>query len=155
MKRVLVILCLGLLLLNCNSKAVEKPDNLLTENQMVNILYDLYVVNAMKSTNYQYLTERGITASAYVYDKYDIDSLQFATSDKYYASDLEEYEKIYMQVANRLQKSKAEVDTLLMKNPEDALKVNVVKPNVTPFNKDSIRRKRPLEKVLFNDGTKN
>ena len=112
MKKALSLLGLALLLMNCKTNAVEKPDDLLTENQMVDILYDLNVVNAMNSTNHQYLSDRGISASSYVYAKYKIDSLQFVNSDHYYASDLEEYEKIYQQVSERLQQNKAEIDSL-------------------------------------------
>lgn len=155
MKKALSILSLALLLINCKTNAVEKPDDLLTEKQMVDILYDLNIINAMKSTNYQYLSDRGITASKYVYAKYKIDSLQFANSDQYYASDIEEYEKIYNQVSERLQKNKAEIDSLLKKNPEDPSKINVVKPKPKPINIDSIRTKRPIQKLLFNNTTKN
>ena len=155
MKKALSLLGLALLLMNCKTNAVEKPDDLLTENQMVDILYDLNVVNAMNSTNHQYLSDRGITASSYVYAKYKIDSLQFVNSDHYYASDLEEYEKIYQQVSERLQQNKAEIDSLLKKNPEDQVKINVANPNTTPIKPDSMRRKRPLKKILFNNSSKN
>jgi hypothetical protein len=154
MRKIVVFLCFGLLICSCNSNPIEKPENLLTKNQMVDILYDLYVLNAISTSDYMYFRDRNIIPSRYIYKKYNIDSLQFATSDKYYASDLEEYEKIYERVTERLQSNKVEVDSLLKISPESEIEVVSPKPK-RPIKVDSLQKKRRNGKSLLNDTVKN
>jgi hypothetical protein len=80
--------------------------------------------------------------------------LQFTTSDKYYASDLEEYEKIYKIVTDRLQSDKVEVDSLLKISPESEIEVVSPSPK-SPIKVDSLRKKRRNGKLIFNDTVKN
>ena len=153
MKRLLLIISICLLLLNCESKPVEKPEDLISKDKMVDILYDLYVVNAIKSSNAKYLNELHITPANYIYQKYKVDSLQFSRSDRYYATDVDDYEKLYQRVTTRLQERKAAIDTLISKNPEETVKKNDTL--VAPFKtRDSLSKKRALKKGLFkaNDG---
>ncbi|RZJ25440.1 MAG: DUF4296 domain-containing protein [Flavobacterium sp.] len=90
-----------ILLAACGKPVVEKPANLIAEETMVDILYDLSLLDAMKSQSPQKL-QLAKDADTYVYKKYKIDSLQFANSSKYYASDLKEFRKIYDKVNDRL-----------------------------------------------------
>jgi len=103
-------------LLSCNDTLLEKPDNLIPEDKMVEILKDLAIVNAAKSTNVAVLHENNIEPMTYIFEKYGIDSLQFVESDRYYASIPPEYEKIYKKV-----EAKLEMQT---KAIEEAKKVN-------------------------------
>ena len=73
---------------------------------MVDILYDLSVINAAKSTNPAILEEYGVEAMPYIYDKYGVDSITFVNSDTYYASRPQDYEDIYSRVEARLEKEK-------------------------------------------------
>ncbi len=157
MKKTLLIFTLCFLLLNCDSKAVKKPDNLISEDQMVAILYDLYVINAIKTYKNQYLIDNKITPDKYIYKKYKIDSLQFAQSDQYYASDVEDYEKLYQRVTKKLEQDKAEMDSLVKKFPETRKKPSAVEPESTPLKiRDSLRNSRALRSQLFkNDTVKN
>lgn len=149
MRKLLLLLALGLLLLNCNSSAIEKPKDLLSKDQMVDILYDLYVVNAIKTTDMLYLVDRNVTPAKYILHKYKVDSVQFSQSDRYYASDVEEYEKIYQRVTEKLQVNKAALDSLISKNPikvseKDTTKRVLILPNKQKFKKglllkDSVR----------------
>lgn len=157
MKKILLIFTLCFLLLNCDSKAVEKPDNLISEDQMVSILYDLYIINAIKTNQNQYLVDNKITPDKYIYKKYKIDSLQFAQSDQYYASDVEEYEKLYQRVTKKLEQDKAEMDSLVKKFPEPGKKPATVKPTSTPLQiRDSLKNSRKIGASLFKkENTKN
>ena len=103
-------------LLSCNDTLLEKPDNLIPEDKMVEILKDLAIVNAAKSTNVAVLHENNIEPMTYIFEKHGIDSLQFVESDRYYASIPPEYEKIYKKV-----EAKLEMQT---KAIEEAKKVN-------------------------------
>lgn len=145
-----------MLLLNCNSSAVEKPKNLIDQDEMVNIFYDLYVANAMYSTDAKYFADRDLTPAKYVYKKYKIDSLEFAQNDHYYASDVVNYEKIFSSVTERLQKDKALVDTLIAKSPEVASKKIQKKTASTPLQlRDSLRKKRLFKLQTNMDEVKN
>ena len=93
---------IGMLVLACNEKVIEPPENLIPQDAMINILYDLSVLNAAKNTNPDVLNENGIETMEYLYTKYSIDSVQFVKSDLYYASVPLEYEKIYKAVQARL-----------------------------------------------------
>ena len=104
-----------IILLGCNEKTVEKPENLIAKEQMADILYDLAIINAAKKINPNYLIERNIESMPFIFKKYGIDSAQFSRSDIYYASIPEEYEAIYKNVEARLEKEKSEFDEIKSK----------------------------------------
>lgn len=95
----------GILLLvsGCGDEAVKKPDNLIEKDKMVDIIYDLSLVEAIRSQRPTVFEKNNINPNTYIYKKYGIDSLQFAKSNEYYASDIKGYKKIYEEVSKRLQ----------------------------------------------------
>ncbi len=95
-----LIICL----LSCNDTLLEKPDNLIPEDKMVEVLKDLAIVNAAKSTSIAVLYDNDIEPMAYIFKKHGIDSLQFVESDRYYASLPPEYERIYKKVESELER---------------------------------------------------
>ena len=123
MKKSIILFLCALSLLGCNNSVVEKPDNLIDKDEMVDIIYDLSLLEGIRSSNYNSLKERGINPAKYVYKKYNIDSLQFAKSDRYYASDIEVYAKIYEKVTARLENEKKLVDSLAKVNPDPIKKM--------------------------------
>ncbi|MBT9188207.1 DUF4296 domain-containing protein [Zobellia russellii] len=90
-------------IISCNEQLLEKPENLIPREQMVAILQDLAVVNAAKTTNMQVLRDNDVEPMDYIFEKYNIDSLQLVESDRYYASLPVEYEKIYKEVEANLE----------------------------------------------------
>lgn len=104
MKKLYAFSILILFLLSCNENLIEKPDNLIPKEKMVEVLKDLAIVNAAKSTNVAVLQDNGIEPMAYIFEKHGIDSVQFVESDRYYASIPPEYEKIYKEVEAKLEK---------------------------------------------------
>lgn len=111
MKIVIALLSI-LLLVSCGNSVTDKPDRLIDEPVMVDIFYDLSLLEAIKAVNPISLETNSITTNEYIYKKYTIDSLQFAQSNQYYASDLKRYKKIYEKVNQRLAEKKAALDTL-------------------------------------------
>ncbi|MCK0188848.1 DUF4296 domain-containing protein [Arenibacter sp. F20364] len=101
MPKYLVVIFLGLLF-SCNEKVVEKPENLIPEDKMAAILYDISLLNAGKIINESILNEYDIEPMGYIYTKYGIDSVQFVKSDTYYAAMPTIYEAIYTKVQDRL-----------------------------------------------------
>ena len=89
--------------LGCQNAPIEKPDNLIDQDKMVDIMFDINVLEAMKSQTTLVLEANKINPNTYIYKKYNIDSLQFAKSDKYYASDVKKYKEIFDAVNKRIE----------------------------------------------------
>jgi hypothetical protein len=96
----------------CNQLVVQKPDNLIEEDKMVDIIYDLALLEAIKSSNPQSLVHRKINQATYIYKRHKIDSLQFDQSDRYYASDINNYSKMYERVGKRIENNKTAIDSI-------------------------------------------
>ena len=64
------MLSLALFLASCNHNAVEKPENLIEEEVMTNILYDLSIMEAMKSQNPYAPQNQSINPKEYIFKKY-------------------------------------------------------------------------------------
>ena len=94
-------------LLGCNEQTIEKPENLISKDQMIEIIYDLAIINAARKTNPARLADRNIEPMPFIYEKHGIDSVQFVQSDIYYASIPNEYEAIYKIVEARLESEKS------------------------------------------------
>lgn len=123
----LLLICLSLLS-SCNDE-VQKPEKLFSKEQMVDMIYDLTILEAIKVNNPIFLEDNNIDPYTYIYKKYKIDSLQFVQNNKYYASDIKEYAKIYEKVQQRIEQNKSEVDTLLKKESSK---------KSPPISKDSV-----------------
>lgn len=114
MKKIAIFLSV-LVLFACSDTAVEKPDQLISEDKMVDIFYDLAVLDAMRTQKPLALSEKNINVDGYIYKKYDIDSLQFAQSNRYYASEIKLYKKMYERVGKRLRNNIVKIDPSLKK----------------------------------------
>ena len=79
---------------SCNNAAVEKPNNLLEEDEMVDMIYDLSLLDAMRNQG-SFSQKKYPTSTEFLKQKYKIDSLTFAKNTLYYASDLKKYKRIY------------------------------------------------------------
>lgn len=122
-----ILLLLALLALGCGKPAVEKPDNLIDQQTMANIIYDLAVIEAMKTQDVALI---GNASSDYVYKKYKVDSLRFVRSNQYYAAQIDQYKKIYEKVDARLAAEKNTADSIAKKTrpmPKPASDVPQVK----------------------------
>ncbi|MDK2771652.1 MAG: DUF4296 domain-containing protein [Flavobacterium sp.] len=104
MNKILRIAILGLLIsfTACKNKAVEKPDNLLSEDKMINIIYDIAILQAADNYKPINLSDAGVKVNNYIYKKYNIDSTTYYQNHKYYASDVNNYKKIYKKVLEKI-----------------------------------------------------
>jgi hypothetical protein len=114
MKKIMLALCLVLTLFSCQNSVIEKPAKPIDEAVMIDILYDLSLMEAIKSQN---IADSGnvINSSQYIYKKYKIDSLQFVQNNKFYASDVENYKKMFEKVKARLENDANKLDTIMKK----------------------------------------
>lgn len=132
MKKQAVIL-LSILAIACNSNTIfEKPKDLISEEEMVLLLTDLYIATAAKSyANKQ--DDKNIDYTFIVFEKYGIDSARFKRSNFYYTTKIDDYDKIYLQVQANI-KTLKEKQTALIK-VRDSIK------------RDSVRAARKAKKV--------
>lgn len=96
-----------------NVERPEKPDNLIAEDELKDILYDVSLINAARDFSRGQLKNAGIEPDKFIYEKYDIDSLQFAGSVAYYSVDFNRYLKVWEDVNERLEVKRDEVDSLI------------------------------------------
>lgn len=124
MRLITLLLAFLLVLISCTS-AIEKPKKLIEKDKMVDILYDIALLEAIKSQN----VNGGISskkANEFLFQKYKIDSLQWEENNKYYAADIEEYKKMYEEVKQRIQEetqktNKASSESSLPSNPDEPM----------------------------------
>ena len=110
----IILFLLSLIILGCNSKTeISKPEKLIEKEVMEKILYDLALLQALKSYSPEKLNKFSINSKVYIYQKYKIDSLQFAQNSKYYASDIESYKQMYQKVSDKIVLQKKNIDTII------------------------------------------
>ncbi|SFB66960.1 protein of unknown function [Flagellimonas taeanensis] len=141
MKKLLFLLVF-LMVVSCAEKVVEEPDNLIPKEKMVDILHDLAILNATKTTVGAKLDESDIDVMEFLYKKYQIDSTQFSESDLYYASLPLEYQTIYTEVETRLDKWQKAMEEATEKKNDSIRKANEKRS-------DSIRSaKTPTDSII-------
>lgn len=142
MKKNLIIFA-SLLIFACQGvDKPKKPKNLISEDKMVDVLYDVYILNAAKGLNKKVLESNGIKPETFLFQKHKIDSLQFAESNNYYAYDTKTYESIVEKVKKRMENDKLKYDVLAEKEKEkqDSL---------------TIKNKKKKDSLLINQKIKN
>ena len=116
MKKVLVIIVF--LLLSCDTNSsITNPDVFLSSEKMENILYDLTLLKAIK-TSYNDQEGKALFNDAYIFRKYNIDSTILAQNQLYYAQSPKESMVIYKRIEQRLKKAKDSINALLRQEKE-------------------------------------
>lgn len=119
MKKFLIILVASTILSCDRTEKPAVPDNLLSKDKMVEVLYDVYILNAAKGASKTVLEKNGVFPEDYVFQKHNIDSLQFAESNAYYGFYVEEYESILSQLEKKIDANQEKYQILIDKEVED------------------------------------
>jgi hypothetical protein len=114
MKKVILSILL-ITFFSCGEKGPEKPERLLSEEQMENILYDLILIQTVSSTSPRQIKQNDIDVKNYVYNKHGIDSLTLVQNQKFYAADIEKYQGMHKKIAERLKAEKTPLDSITSK----------------------------------------
>lgn len=117
MKKILTFFGLLFLVISCKDAIISKPENLIDEDKMTNIIYDLALIEGVKSYNGSNF--QNIKTKSFIYKKYKIDSLQFANSIQYYASEINTFKKMYDAVGKRIESNKVHIDSLINKETKN------------------------------------
>lgn len=96
-----------LLLFNCqmNNKYTDQLE-IISEKKMIDIIYDMALINVSKGINKRILENNGMKPQSYILKKYKIDSMLFVRSNNFYTKDLDKYLYIYDQVLKKLEKNR-------------------------------------------------
>ena len=94
---------------------IEKPENLLDELTMENIIYEAIMMDVMSTFKPKNKKFIDIIGSPYLFLKYNIDSLQLARSNEYYTKNPKVMSKIYKKVLMRMERNKDSIDNIKIK----------------------------------------
>lgn len=145
MKKTFLLLTLLVGFISCKDEAVNRPDSLIAKDKMIDVMYDLSILEAMKYQNLASLDTYKVNPSQYIFKKYKIDSAQFAHSNIYYASNYTNYKEMYDDVIKRIEAKKTVMDSLVKKEDEklELLKADSIKKiKETLGKKDSLLLKK-------------
>ena len=135
MKKLLGILTALILLASCQDiDRTPKPDNLIPEDKMVEVLTELSILHGARSYNKSLMEEKGINAYPYLTNKFGIDSVQLVQSNNYYAENYKEYQMIYDRVKERLEILMEQYDSIreMEKEKKDSLRSVPGKDSIAP-----------------------
>ena len=121
MKQLGITVLLFLIVVGCAEKVVEPPADVIPREKMITILYDLALLNATNSSFRNVMQKQNKQMMELLYERHNIDSLQLAQSDLYYASKPLEYEYIYEQIESRLKKKQKSLEDA-KKQANDSIK---------------------------------
>ncbi len=149
MRLVIVFLFFGIVT-SCDNSKLKKPDNLISKSQMVDIMVDITKLSSARGLKKDVLDKNGIVPDAFVYKKYNIDSLQFAESNDYYAHDVDVIKDIYTRVKIKLEKErdtykKIQEKELKAKRGEDSIRR--IKKNRVKDSLMRVKEDREIEKI--------
>ena len=115
-----------LALIGCKEDLVKKPDPLIEKSKMMDIMYDLALLEAIKYQNPAVLDSNQIRPKQFIYKKYKIDSLQLAQNNVYYAADYKSYKIMFESVVKRIANEKKRANAAI-KLEEKKNKIRMVK----------------------------
>ncbi|MDQ6471484.1 DUF4296 domain-containing protein [Flavobacterium sp. LHD-80] len=136
MKNFVFIILVLFLSVSCKKELVKEPKGLIERGKMIDIMYDLSILEAMKYQNPLSLDSVESDPKKFIYKKYKVDSLQFAQSNIYYAADYETYKDMFDELGKRLAVQQRATDSLVKIDDKKAAKAAKKKVAET---KDSIK----------------
>jgi len=158
LNRILTFFSIALLATSCfQYKAPKKPKNLISKDNMVNILIDAKIIGSANMKNRRIMESHGVDLSNYVFKKYNIDSLQFALSNEYYTFYIKEYNEIYEKVKDSLETLKTfykkleekEIADAKAKRKQDSLQViTTIKDSISNLKLSDSLKTKMTNKVL-------
>ncbi|MBB4801260.1 hypothetical protein HNP37_001299 [Flavobacterium nitrogenifigens] len=141
MKNFIVILLVLFLSISCKKELVKEPAKLIEKEKMIDIMYDLSILEAIRYQKPLSLDSLEGDATKFVLRKYKVDSLQFAQNNMYYASDYEGYKEMFDEVNKRIAVNQRAADSLAKIDEKKAAKAK--KNKIKEVSKDSVKKIAP------------
>lgn len=153
MKKVILFLAILTLFFSCKEDVVKKPKRLIEKDVMVDIMYDISILDAIRYQNPSSIDSFKINAKDFIFKKYKVDSLQFVNSNIYYSSDYEGYKIMFDQVVKRIDNQKTVADSLIKLEEKKLKKVKKIKRIKKPLAADTLSkgRKQFVKKNLIKE----
>lgn len=143
MSKFFYIALIGVFLINCTSNTIiKKPDNLVSKDEMANILTDMFLASGGENIKNIQL-QRKVNYFPLVYEKYQIDSTRFKESNFYYVSRIDDYQKILVKVDEKLK-------ALKKRNQEEIS----VQDSIKKIKRDSIKNINRNKKEVIDEDYK-
>ena len=106
MTKNIIFLLLLLLAVSCDEPPIEKPEHLIKQDKMIQMMVDIHLAEAtyMNRRSQDSLVRESSSADFYysVLNEYQIPDSVFEKSFVYYASTPKKFEKMYREVMNKL-----------------------------------------------------
>lgn len=124
MKKLLFLIGLLCVITACEQQVMKKPVNLIPEDTMVEILSDIAIYQAVDGYDPLRISSNNLKLDDYIFNKYKVNAKIIEASNKYYASDVEGYKRLYNKVIERLDEQRkavgAEIEKTTGVPPTDA-----------------------------------
>ena len=137
MRNILIVIIIFSLWSCQDVKRPEIPTDLIPEEQMVEVLTEVYLVNAARSFDNRTIIDNKMKLDSFIYTKFDIDSLQFVRSNAYYTSNLATYDKLFLKVEERMKAIKKNVDSLMLVRVKE-MEAQRIKDSIAGVKTDSV-----------------
>lgn len=122
MKNFVVIVLVLFLSVSCKKELVKQPAKLIAKDKMIDIMYDLSLLEAMKYQHPVSADSVETDPTKFIMKKYKVDSLQFSQSNQYYAADYEEYKNMFDEIGKRLAVKQRATDSIVKLEEKKAAK---------------------------------
>lgn len=115
MCRLLILLLSVFVLVACDKSFKDpKPENFIEKEVMEDIMYDIKLLSAARSKNFKLLKDNNVNSSAYIYNKYDIDSLTLRQNIDYYSTySFKRFKEMEMNIRKRYENEKKKINAEL------------------------------------------
>ncbi len=136
--RIILTLIILVIVQSCKDFNNKKPENLISEDKMVEILFDLEIINAARGDNKKIIEEKISNVNNYLQNKYKIGIDQFENSISYYSSDILKYSSIIQEVEQKLDSTKKLIQKKInaKRNRQDSL-INISKSDTSDLKKNN------------------
>ena len=108
------IFLLFIFIFSCNQIGNNNPPkNLIPPEQMSIIMVDIILMKNIIRDQYAIKEKQALMVPQYIYNKYDIDSAQLASSQNYYAQNPKKYAPVFKVVQEQLKKLRDSIQEAL------------------------------------------
>ena len=111
MNKILIVIIVFVFISCDETFKAPEPKQLIEQNVMEDILYDIKLLKASKSKNYRILKDNNVQVDAYIYEKYKLDSITLRENIAFYASaSFKTYKEIENNIKLRFEAEKEKVE---------------------------------------------
>ena len=148
LKRFIIFFLILVVVTACNRfRGPDKPDDLISKEEMVSILIDSRFLTTGNTMTKKTMKDSSVDVSTYIYKKYNVDSLQFALSNSYYAFHVDEYEEIYTMAIDSLEKLGLKLKDIQAEEWKEQTKKEEDSLKLINKNKDSLNVLHPKDSL--------